>query len=66
MSKRRVVITGLGIVSPLGIGVKENWENIIAGRSGIGVITLCDAGQLPSRIAGDNVLPIFLNAPREG
>lgn len=53
MSKRRVVITGLGIVSPLGIGVKENWENIIAGRSGIGVITLCDASQLPSRIAGE-------------
>jgi 3-oxoacyl-[acyl-carrier-protein] synthase II len=47
VSKRRVVITGLGIVSPLGIGVKENWEHIIAGRSGIGIITLCDASQLP-------------------
>ncbi|GMQ90587.1 MAG: beta-ketoacyl-ACP synthase II [Gammaproteobacteria bacterium] len=53
MSKRRVVVTGLGIVSPIGIGVAENWKNIIAGRSGIGAVTLCDAAQLPSRIAGE-------------
>jgi len=53
VSKRRVVVTGLGIVSPIGVGVAENWKNIIAGRSGIGAVTLYDAGQLPSRIAGE-------------
>ncbi len=53
MSKRRVVLTGLGIVSPLGIGVKENWEAICAGRSGIGPVTAFDATGFPSRIAGE-------------
>lgn len=53
MSKRRVVITGLGILSPLGIGVEKNWQNISAGRSGIGPVSLFDASGWPSRIAGE-------------
>ena len=53
MSKRRVVITGLGIVSPLGIGVAENWRNILAGKSGITRVTLFDATGYPSMIAGE-------------
>ncbi len=53
MAKRRVVITGLGIVSPVGIGVGESWANIVAGRSGIGPITRFDASAFPTRIAGE-------------
>ncbi len=53
MNHRRVVVTGLGIVSPIGLGVKENWENITAGKSGIGDITLFDASTFSSRIAGE-------------
>ncbi len=53
LSKRRVVITGLGIVSPLGIGVAENWRNILAGKSGITRITHFDATGYPSMIAGE-------------
>ena len=53
MSKRRVVITGLGIVSPVGIGVKEAWANLLAGKSGVGPITKFDASALPTRIAAE-------------
>lgn len=53
MSKRRVVVTGLGIVSPLGIGVKENWEAACAGRSGIALVSAFDTTGFPSRIAGE-------------
>ncbi|MDQ6619388.1 MAG: beta-ketoacyl-ACP synthase II [Pseudomonadota bacterium] len=53
MSRRRVVVTGLGIVSPVGIGVATAWEAILAGRSGIGPITGFDASPFPSRIAGE-------------
>lgn len=53
MTKRRVVITGLGIVSPVGIGLMENWAAITAGRSGIGPITQFDATGFPSTIAGE-------------
>lgn len=53
MSKRRVVITGLGIVSPLGIGVEENWRNIVAGKSGITRVTFFDPTGFPSMIAGE-------------
>jgi len=52
MSKR-VVITGMGIVSPLGIGVEENWEAICQGKSGIGSITRFDASDFASKIAGE-------------
>ncbi|NDY41933.1 beta-ketoacyl-ACP synthase II [Dissulfurirhabdus thermomarina] len=52
-SERRVVVTGLGAVTPLGIGVEENWDNLVHGRSGIGPITKFDASELPCRIAGE-------------
>jgi 3-oxoacyl-[acyl-carrier-protein] synthase II len=51
--KKRVVVTGLGAVTPLGIGVEETWENIKAGKSGIGKTTKFDASTLPSQIAGE-------------
>jgi len=50
---RRVVITGLGVVSPLGIGVESNWEALTKGVSGIGPITHFDASDLPTQIAGE-------------
>jgi len=53
MSRRRVVVTGLGIVSPVGIGVSDSWANILAARSGIATITRFDASAFPSRIAGE-------------
>jgi 3-oxoacyl-[acyl-carrier-protein] synthase II len=53
MSRRRVVITGIGIVSPVGTGVAVAWDNILACRSGIVAITRFDASALPSRIAGE-------------
>lgn len=51
--KRRVVVTGLGMVTPLGTGVEKNWENLCAGKSGLGLITRFDASAFPSRIAGE-------------
>lgn len=53
MSKRRVVVTGLGILSPVGNDVDTAWDNIRAGRSGIGPITHFDASSFPTRIAGE-------------
>ncbi len=53
MSRRRVVVTGLGIVSPVGIGVDTAWTNIVAGKSGISRITSFDASGLSSQIAGE-------------
>jgi 3-oxoacyl-[acyl-carrier-protein] synthase II len=53
MSRRRVVITGLGLISPVGIGVEPSWQALVAGRSGIGPITLFDASTYPTRIAGE-------------
>jgi 3-oxoacyl-[acyl-carrier-protein] synthase II len=53
MSKRRVVVTGLGIVSPVGIGISAAWQNIVAGKSGVGMITHFDASQFASRVAGE-------------
>jgi 3-oxoacyl-[acyl-carrier-protein] synthase II len=53
LSKRRVVVTGLGIVSPLGIGLDTNWAAITAGRGGIGRITGFDTTGYPSMIAGE-------------
>lgn len=50
---RRVVITGVGIVSPLGTGNSKNWDSLVNGRSGIGPITRFDASSMPVRIAGE-------------
>lgn len=53
MAKRRVVITGLGIVSPVGTGITQAWQNIIDGKSGITRITRFDASLFTSQIAGE-------------
>jgi len=53
MTRRRVVVTGLGIVSPVGIGLDAAWEAILAARSGIAPITRFDASTFPARIAGE-------------
>lgn len=52
MSKRRVVITGLGLLTPVGNNVEESWKNIVAGKSGIAPITAFDASQFSTRISG--------------
>ncbi|MCC7039264.1 MAG: beta-ketoacyl-ACP synthase II [Burkholderiales bacterium] len=53
MSRRRVVVTGLGMISPVGIGVAPSWQAILEGRSGIARITRFDASTFPSQIAGE-------------
>ena len=53
MSRRRVVVTGLGIISPVGNCIAAAWENILAGKSGIGPITNFDVTGFPVRIAGE-------------
>lgn len=53
MSRRRVVVTGLGCVSPVGNTVDESWANLIAGRSGIDFITKFDASNFACRFAGE-------------
>ena len=53
MSKRRVVITGLGIISPVGIGIPATWRNIVAGKSGITRITRFDASAMAAQIAAE-------------
>ncbi|MGH7789414.1 MAG: beta-ketoacyl-ACP synthase II [Candidatus Binatia bacterium] len=50
---QRVVITGLGVISPLGCGTETNWRAVLAGQSGIGPITAFDASDFPVRIAGE-------------
>src|SRR5712692_10353964 len=54
---RRVVVTGIGLLGPTGIGTESAWKSILSGRSGIGPVTLFDATTLPCRIAGE--LPGF-------
>ena len=51
--KRRVVVTGVGLVSPLGIGVNETWQALCAGKSGIGEITRFDTSKFQTKIAGE-------------
>ena len=52
-NRKRVVVTGMGAVTPLGQTVPEFWEALVRGQSGIGPITLCDASPFPCRIAGE-------------
>ena len=67
MSKRRVVVTGLGLITPVGIGVKESWANIINGQSGIGKITKFDCSTFPSQVAGEvkNFDPLAYIPPKD-
>ncbi len=51
--RRRVVVTGMGAMTPLGLTLEETWEGLLAGRSGVGPITQFDASGLPVRIAGE-------------
>ena len=53
MRRNRVVITGMGILAPNGIGLEQFWESLLSGRSGIGPITLFDASKFKCRIAGE-------------
>lgn len=52
MSKRRVVVTGLGAVTPVGLSVTQSWENILAGKSGIEPVTSFDVSDFPVRFGG--------------
>jgi 3-oxoacyl-[acyl-carrier-protein] synthase II len=53
MDRKRVVVTGLGLVTPLGIGVETSWQNLLSGKSGIRRITSFDASAFPTQIAGE-------------
>ncbi len=53
MARRRVVVTGLGLISPVGNTVEEGWQNIVAGVSGIAPVTRFDASSFPVRFAGE-------------
>jgi 3-oxoacyl-[acyl-carrier-protein] synthase II len=67
MEKRRVVITGLGLITPLGIGVGTSWEALLEGKSGIGTITTFDSSDLPVHIAGEvkGFDPLLYIEPKE-
>ena len=67
MSKRRVVVTGLGLITPVGIGVAESWANIINGQSGIDKITKFDCSSFPSQVAGEvkNFDPLAYIPPKD-
>jgi 3-oxoacyl-[acyl-carrier-protein] synthase II len=53
MDRKRVVVTGVGMITPLGVGVDSSWDNLIEGRPGISKITQFDASSFPTQIAGE-------------
>ncbi|HZI09702.1 MAG TPA: beta-ketoacyl-ACP synthase II, partial [Myxococcus sp.] len=53
MSHRRVVVTGTGLISALGTGTEKNWQAMLAGKSGIGLVTRFELGKIDARIAGE-------------
>ena len=67
MEKRRVVVTGLGLITPLGIGVQSSWQGLMEGRSGINTITTFDSSDLPVHIAGEvkGFDPLLYIEPKE-
>lgn len=67
MEKHRVVVTGLGLITPLGIGVQSSWQGLMEGRSGIGTITTFDSSDLPVHIAGEvkGFDPLLYIEPKE-
>ena len=60
---RRVVVTGLGLTTPLGVTVAENWDNLVTGRSGIRTISRFDVSDLPCRVAGQLPRPDLGDVP---
>ena len=55
MTKRRVVVTGVGMITPLGVNSDETWQGLLAGKPGIRRITQFDASAFPTQIAGEVV-----------
>ena len=53
MDKKRVVVTGMGVISPVGTGLNKFWESLVEGKSGIDLITYFNTDDLPTRIAGE-------------
>ena len=53
MKRPKIVITGVGALTPLGLTAQKFWEGLMAGQSGIGPMTLCDSTSFPCRIAGE-------------
>ena len=68
MDRRRVVVTGMGAITPLGLTPEKFWANLLAGKSGIGPMTLCDPSGYPCQIAGEvrDFDPIQFMPSREG
>ncbi|HTL98267.1 MAG TPA: beta-ketoacyl synthase N-terminal-like domain-containing protein, partial [Holophagaceae bacterium] len=52
IQRRRVVVTGMGTVNPCGLTVQETWDNLLAGRSGIGLVDRFDVSEYACKIAG--------------
>ncbi len=50
---RKVVVTGIGLITPIGLSTEESWKNCIAGKSGMGTVTRFPSEQYPTRIAGE-------------
>lgn len=67
MDRKRVVVTGLGLITPLGVGVETSWQNLLNGKSGIRRITSFDVSAFPTQIAGevDNFNPEDYVEPKE-
>lgn len=53
MEKRRVVVTGIGAVTPLGLDASSSWEGAISGKSGVGMLTRLDAEAFPMKVAAE-------------
>lgn len=65
MNKQRIAVTGIGIVSPIGLGKESTWRNLLAGRSGVAAIQHFDASAFPTTIAAE-VKPYVSNLPEKG
>jgi len=67
MEKQRVVVTGLGLITPLGIGVESSWQGLMEGRSGLNIITTFNSIDLPVHIAGEvkGFDPLLYIEPKE-
>ena len=55
MTRARIVLTGIGAITPLGLNAEDSWQNMVAGKSGVGPMTLCDPTEYPCRIAGEAI-----------